>query len=57
MEVDTGRAHTRFSVGDAEDDHLMPALLQTAREGGHRIDMPGARETECAQSCHVGSGG
>jgi hypothetical protein len=48
VEIDAGRAHTRLGVGDAEEDHLMPALLQTARKSGHRIDVPGTRETESA---------
>jgi hypothetical protein len=27
------------------------ALLETARQGGHRVEVSGSGETECADSC------
>jgi len=51
-EFDARCADAGLDVGDADDHDRVAALLETAGEGGHGIDVAGAGETECAESCH-----
>jgi hypothetical protein len=48
VELDAGGANTGLSVGDAEEDDLMPAPFELFCEGGHGVDVTGAGETECS---------